>query len=130
VVIIKPDAIQRHPAGEVIGRFEKKGFRLVAGKFIKIFGEQARQLDDAHQGETFFGKFVKFISSGAVIVMVWKAEDIIAMSRRMIGVTFGFDAEPAAVRTDTILFVDRIALSRLRGRSNYFSSPMKLSIAN
>ncbi len=98
LVIIKPDAIQRHLAGEVISRFEKKGFKLVSAKFTKISEEQARQLYDAHQGKAFFGELVKFISSGPVLLMVWEAEDIIAMSRKMIGATFGFDAEPGTIR--------------------------------
>lgn len=100
LVIIKPDAIQRHLAGEVIGRFEKKGFKLVAAKLVKISEEQARQLYDVHQGKAFFEEQVTFISSAPVLVMVWEAEDIIAMSRRMIGATFGLDAEPGTIRGD------------------------------
>ena len=100
LVIIKPDAIQRHLAGELIGRFEKKGLKLVAAKLVKISEEQARQLYDVHQGKTFFGELVKFISSGPVLLMVWESEDIIAMSRKMIGATFGFDAEPGTIRGD------------------------------
>jgi nucleoside-diphosphate kinase len=100
LVIIKPDAIQRHLAGEVIGRFEKKGFKLAAGKFVKISEEQARQLYDVHRGKPFFEELVKFISSAPVLVMVWEAEDIIAMSRKMMGATFGYDAEPGTIRGD------------------------------
>ncbi len=100
LVIIKPDAIQRHLAGDIIGRFEKKGFKLVAAKFMQISEEQARQLYDVHQGKAFFGELVKFISSGPVLLMVWESEDIIAMSRKMIGATFGFDAEPGTIRGD------------------------------
>jgi nucleoside-diphosphate kinase len=100
LVIIKPDAVQRHLAGELIGRFEKKGFKLVAGKFVKISEEQARQLYDVHRGKSFFEELVKFISSGPVLLMVWEAEGIIAMSRKMIGATFGFDAEPGTIRGD------------------------------
>jgi nucleoside-diphosphate kinase len=100
LVIIKPDAIQRHLAGELIGRFEKKGLKLVAAKLVRISEEQARQLYDVHQGKTFFGELVKFISSGPVLLMVWESEDIIAVSRKMIGATFGFDAEPGTIRGD------------------------------
>lgn len=100
LVIIKPDAIQRHLAGDIIGRFEKKGFKLVAAKFMQVSEEQARQLYDVHQGKAFFGELVKFISSGPVLLMVWESGDIIAMSRKMIGATFGFDAEPGTIRGD------------------------------
>jgi nucleoside-diphosphate kinase len=100
LVIIKPDCIQRYLAGEVIGRFEKKGFKLFAAKFMQISEEPARQLYAVHQGKPFFEDLVKFISSAPVLVMVWEAEDIIAMSRKMIGATFGYDAEPGTIRGD------------------------------
>ncbi|MHC4656688.1 MAG: nucleoside-diphosphate kinase [Planctomycetota bacterium] len=100
LVIIKPDCIQRHLAGEVIGRFEKKGFKLVAAKFMQISEELSRQVYAVHRGKPFFEDLVKFISSEPVLVMVWEAEDIIAMSRKMMGATFGFDAEPGTIRGD------------------------------
>ena len=100
LVIIKPDGIQRHLAGEVIGRFEKKGFKLVAVKFMQISEELARQLYDVHQGKPFFEGLVKFLSSAPVLVMVWEAEGVIDMARKMIGATFGYDAEPGTIRGD------------------------------
>jgi len=100
LVIIKPDAIQRHLAGEVIGRFEKKGLKLAAAKFAKISEEQAHQLYDVHKGKPFFEELVKFISSAPVLLMVWEAEDITAMIRKMMGATFGYDAEPGTIRGD------------------------------
>ena len=100
LVIIKPDAIQRHLAGEVIGRFEKKGLKLAAAKFMQVSEELARQLDAVHQGKPFFEELVKFISSAPVFLMVWEADDIIAMTRKMMGATFGFDAEPGTIRGD------------------------------
>ena len=100
LVIIKPDAIQRHLAGEVIGRFEKKGLKLAAAKFMQVSEELARQLYAVHQGKPFFEELVKFISSAPVFLMVWEADDIIAMTRKMMGATFGFDAEPGTIRGD------------------------------
>jgi len=100
LVIIKPDGIQRHLAGEIIGRFEKKGFKLVAAKFMQISEEPARQLYDAHQGKPFFEGLVKFLSSAPVLVMVWEAEGVIDMIRKMMGATFGCDAEAGTIRGD------------------------------
>ncbi len=100
LVIIKPDCIQRHLAGEVIGRFEKKGLKLVAAKFIQISEEPARQLYDVHRGKPFFEGLVKFLSSAPVLVMVWEAEGVIDMVRKMMGATFGCDAEPGTIRGD------------------------------
>ncbi len=100
LVIIKPDCIQRHLAGEVIGRFEKKGLKLVAAKFIQISEEPARQLYDVHRGKSFFEGLVQFLSSAPVLVMVWEAEGVIDMVRKMMGATFGCDAEPGTIRGD------------------------------
>ncbi len=100
LVIIKPDCIQRHLAGEVIGRFEKKGLKLVAAKFMQISQEPACQLYDVHRGKPFFEGLVKFLSSAPVLVMVWEAEGVIDMVRKMMGATFGCDAEPGTIRGD------------------------------
>jgi len=100
LVIIKPDCIQRHLAGEVIGRFEKKGLKLAAAKFIQISEEPARQLYAVHRGKPFFEGVVKFLSSAPVLVMVWEAEGVIDMVRKMMGATFGCDAEPGTIRGD------------------------------
>jgi nucleoside-diphosphate kinase len=100
LIIIKPDGIQRHLAGEIIGRFERKGFKLVAAKFMQISKELARQLYAVHQGKPFFEGLVKYLSSAPSVVMVWEAEGVIDMSRKMLGATFGYDAEPGSIRGD------------------------------
>jgi len=100
LIIIKPDGIQRHLAGEIIGRFERKGFKLVAAKFMRISIELARQLYAVHQGKPFFEGLVKYLSSAPSIVTVWEAEGVIDMVRKMLGATFGYDAEPGSIRGD------------------------------
>ena len=100
LIIIKPDGIQRHLAGEIIGRFEKKGFKIVAAKFTQLSEKLARQLYAVHQGKDFFEGLVKFLSSAPVLVMVWEAEGVIDTARKMIGATFGHEAEPGTIRRD------------------------------
>ncbi|MHC4455554.1 MAG: nucleoside-diphosphate kinase [Planctomycetota bacterium] len=100
LIIIKPDGIQRHLAGEIIGRLEKKGLKLVAAKFMQISEEQARQLYAVHQSKRFFEELVKYLPSAPVLIMVWEAEGIIDMVRKMIGATFGYDAVPGTIRGD------------------------------
>jgi nucleoside-diphosphate kinase len=100
LVIIKPDCIQRHLAGEVIGRFEKKGLKLVGAKFIQVSEEPARQLYAVHRRKPFFDGLVKFLSSAPVLLMVWEAEGVIDIVRKMMGTTFGCDAEPGTIRGD------------------------------
>ena len=100
LIIIKPDGIHRHLAGEIIGRFEKRGFKLVAAKFMQISEELARQLYAVHQGKPFFEGLVKYLSSAPILVMVWEAEGVIDMARKMMGATFGYEAEPGTIRGD------------------------------
>ncbi|MHC4482923.1 MAG: nucleoside-diphosphate kinase [Planctomycetota bacterium] len=100
LIIIKPDGIQRHLAGEIIGRFERKGLKLVAAKFMQISEELARRLYAVHRGKPFFEGLVKYLSSVPVLIMAWEAEGVIDMVRKMIGATFGYDAEPGTIRGD------------------------------
>ena len=100
LIIIKPDAIHRHLAGEIIRRFEKKDFKLVAAKFMQVSEELARQLYAVHHGKSFFEGLVKYFSSAPVLVMVWEAQGVIDMTRKMMGATFGCDAQPGTIRGD------------------------------
>ena len=100
LIIVKPDGIQRHLAGEIIRRFENKGLKLVAAKFVQISEELAGQLYAVHRGKPFFEGLIKYLSSAPVLVMVWEAQGIINMARKMIGAAFGYDAEPGTIRGD------------------------------
>ena len=100
LIIIKPDGIQRHLTGEIITRFEKKGFKLVAAKFTQMSEKLAAELYAAHKARPFFNGLIKYLSSAPVLVMIWQAEGIIDMSRKMIGATFNKDAQPGTIRGD------------------------------
>jgi len=100
LIIIKPDGIGRHLAGEIIGRFEKKGLKLIAAKLTQISKELARELYAVHKGKRFFEGLVEYLSSAPVLVMVWEAEGVIDMARKMIGATFGYEAQAGTIRGD------------------------------
>ncbi|MCK5175183.1 MAG: nucleoside-diphosphate kinase [Planctomycetes bacterium] len=100
LIIIKPDAVQRHLIGEIISRFEKKGFKIVAAKFIQVSEQLARKHYHVHEGKPFFEGVVKYLSSSPVLVMVWQAGGIIETARKMMGATFGYEAEPGTIRGD------------------------------
>ena len=100
LVIIKPDGVQRHLMGEILGRLERKGLKLVAAKFTQVSHELSRQLYSVHQGRTFHEGQVNFLASSPVLVMVWEAEGVISMVRRLMGATFGYDAEAGTIRGD------------------------------
>jgi nucleoside-diphosphate kinase len=100
LVIIKPDAVNRHLAGEIISRLERKGLKLVAAKFIRITEQLARRLYIAHKGKPFYKPLMKFMCSAPVLVMVWEADGVIEIVRKMMGATFGYDAAPGTIRGD------------------------------
>jgi len=100
LIIIKPDGIQRHLAGQIISRLERKGLKLVAAKFMQIPAELARQHYAAHQDQPFFDPAVKFMTSAPSLLMIWEADGCVDMARKMIGSTFGYEAQPGTIRGD------------------------------
>jgi nucleoside-diphosphate kinase len=100
LIIIKPDGVQRHLIGEIIGRFEKKGLKLVAAKFLKPDNNIAAKLYAVHKGKPFYENQVRFLCSSPVLAMVWEAQGAIEISRKMLGTTFGYEAAPGTIRGD------------------------------
>lgn len=100
LIIIKPDAIQRHLAGQIITRLEQKGLKLVAAKFIQISEDLARQLYAVHRGRPFYEGLIKYLSSAPALVTIWEAEGVVEITRKMMGATFGYEAEPGTIRGD------------------------------
>ncbi|WP_172196237.1 MULTISPECIES: nucleoside-diphosphate kinase [Saccharibacillus] len=99
-MMVKPDGVQRGLVGRIVSRFEDKGFKLVAGKFMQISEEQAKRHYAEHEGKPFFGDLVEFITSGPVFAMVWEGDDVIALSRILMGKTKVTEALPGTIRGD------------------------------
>ncbi|MDF5720498.1 MAG: nucleoside-diphosphate kinase [Rhizonema sp. PD37] len=97
---IKPDGVQRGLVGEIIRRFENKGFTLVGLKFTKVSRELAQQHYDVHKERPFFGSLVEFITSGPVVAMVWEGDGVVTTARKMIGATNPLTAELGTIRGD------------------------------
>ena len=100
LLIIKPDAIQRKVVGEVVRRFESKGFQIVAVKMARLPEALVREHYAAHKGESFYEPLVRYMSGHPVILMVVRAKGAVAVARKMMGATFGCDAEPGTIRGD------------------------------
>jgi nucleoside-diphosphate kinase len=99
-IMIKPDGVQRHLVGEIISRFEAKGFTLVGLKLMKVSRELAEQHYDVHKGKPFFSSLVDFIISAPVTAMVWEGESVVAAARKIIGATDPINADPGSIRGD------------------------------
>ena len=101
LVICKPDAVERGLIGEIVGRIERRGLRLVAAELRTIERRQARRHYAEHEGKPFFEELVAFITRGPVLVMVVEGpEDTYRMVRQMMGATNPVDAEPGSIRGD------------------------------
>ena len=104
---IKPDGVQRGLVGEIVGRFERKGFKLVALKQLIPSKELAEQHYGVHKERPFFASLVGFITSGPVVAMVWEGDGVIASARRLIGSTKPLEAEPGTIRGDLAINIGR-----------------------
>ncbi|KEQ25820.1 nucleoside-diphosphate kinase [Paenibacillus tyrfis] len=99
-LMIKPDGVQRGLIGKLVQRFEDKGFQLIGSKLMVITKEQAETHYAEHKEKPFFGELVQFITSGPVFAMVWQGDNVIALSRAMMGKTNPLDAAPGTIRGD------------------------------
>ena len=106
-IAIKPDGVQRGFISEIIGRFERKGFKLVALKQLIPSRELAQKHYGVHKERPFFNDLVDFISSGPVIAMAWEGEGVISSARKMIGATKPLEAEPGTIRGDLAVNIGR-----------------------
>ena len=106
-IAIKPDGVQRGFISEIIGRFERKGFKLVALKQLIPSKELAQKHYGVHKERPFFNDLVDFISSGPVIAMVWEGEGVISSARKMIGATKPLEAESGTIRGDLAVNIGR-----------------------
>jgi nucleoside-diphosphate kinase len=97
---IKPDGVQRGLIGEIIRRYEAKGFTLVGLKLMNVSRELAEKHYGVHKEKPFFPGLVEFITSGPVVAMVWEGEGVIASARKIIGATNPLNAEPGTIRGD------------------------------
>src|SRR5699024_9673113 len=86
-IMVKPDGVQRGLIGEIVARFENKGFKLAGAKLMSVSEELAKEHYGEHKERPFFEELVDFITSGPVFAMVWEGEEVISTSRTMIGET-------------------------------------------
>ncbi len=107
LLMVKPDGVQRGLIGEVIKRFEQKGFQMIAAKMLIMTKDQAEFHYAEHKEKSFFSELVEFITSGPVFAMVWQGDQIITLSRLVIGKTNVLDSAPGTLRGDFALHTNR-----------------------
>ncbi len=97
---VKPDGVQRQLVGEIISRYEAKGFKLIGLKLLTPTRELAEKHYAVHKERPFFAGLVDFITSGPLVAMVWEGDGVVASARKIIGATNPLTAELGTIRGD------------------------------
>jgi nucleoside-diphosphate kinase len=105
-VMVKPDGFRRGLVGEILARFERKGFRIVGLKALRISQELAERHYAEHREKPFFPSLVGFVTSGPVVAMVLEGPNAVAEVRKMMGATHPKDALPGTIRGDYATTID------------------------
>ena len=103
LVLIKPDAVQRSLAGEILGRLERRGLKVVEGKLLTVDRALAEEHYAEHAEKPFFGELVEFITSAPTLALVLEGEGAIGVVRTTMGATNPADSAPGTIRGDLAL---------------------------
>jgi len=109
-VMIKPDAHGRRLSGEILSRFERRGFTIRGMKLLRVTGDQAAAHYAEHEGKPFHPELVEFITSGAVVAMVLEGPAAVSTVRAMMGATNPLDSAPGTIRGDYALEIGENAV--------------------
>ncbi len=107
LVIVKPDGVQRGLIGEITGRLERRGLKIVAMKMIQIDRDLAERHYGIHKGKPFYEGLVNYITSSPVVVMVVEGPRAIDIVRKTLGATAPANAEPGTIRADFAVEIGR-----------------------
>ncbi len=129
LIVVKPDAVRRGLVGQVLGRFETKGFAVKRVLMITMTRPQAEEFYAVHKDKPFFGELVSFITSGPVVGAVLAGRDAVATVRRLVGATKSWEAAPGTIRgdfglglTDNVIHASDSAESFAKERNAFFKS--------
>ena len=107
LVLMKPDAMQRGLAGEILSRLERRGLRIAALRLFQMDEAMARRHYGEHEGKPFYGGLISYITACPIIAAVMEGSDAVEVVRRTIGATNPAEAEPGTIRGDLALETGR-----------------------
>jgi nucleoside-diphosphate kinase len=125
LILCKPDAVARGLVGEIVARFERRGYVIAAMKQMQMDVERARRHYAEHDGKPFFQGLVDFITSGPLVAMAIEGEDAIAGCRQIMGATNPLNAAPGSIRAD---FASTIGRNLVHGSDSAESAKRELDI--
>ncbi len=106
-LMLKPDAVQRGLMGDIVQRFEKKGLKMVACKFMMVSKELAEKHYYEHVNGAYYPDLIRFVTSAPVLAMVWEGDQAIALARHLIGKTNLLESTVGTIRGDYSLHANR-----------------------
>eukprot|EP00744_Colponema_vietnamica_P000275 GILI01000491.1.p2 GENE.GILI01000491.1~~GILI01000491.1.p2 ORF type:complete len:163 (+),score=63.40 GILI01000491.1:40-489(+) len=124
-IMIKPDGVQRGLVGKILKRFEQKGFKLVALKFLQPTRELLEQHYADLSSKPFFGGLITYMLSGPVVAMVWEGRNVVASGRKMLGETRPAESTPGSIRGDFCVDVGR---NIIHGSDSVASAEKEISL--
>jgi nucleoside-diphosphate kinase len=124
-VAIKPDAVKRGLIGRIIKRFENKGYKIIGLKMVHPTIEMAQEHYKEHIGKPFYPRLIKYITSGPIIAMVLEGENIVEVTRHMMGSTRPNDAEVGTIRAD---FAQTMEFNVVHGSDSVESAEREIKI--
>lgn len=122
--IIKPDAVRRDLIGNIYGRFEAHGLRIIAAKMLHLSDDLAGGFYAEHQGKSFFNDLVEYMTSGPIMVQVLEGEEAVSANRKLMGATNPDEAEEGTIRAD---FAESIASNAVHGSDSLDSAKREIS---
>ena len=122
--IIKPNAVAKNAIGKIIDRFESKGLKIAAAKFIKLSKEKTEGFYIEHKERPFFGSLVNFMTSGPVLLLVLEGENAVMANREIMGATDPAKAAPGTIRKD---FADNIEANAVHGSDSATSADREIA---
>jgi nucleoside-diphosphate kinase len=125
LAIIKPDAVQRRLIGEIVGRLERKGLRIIGLKLIQIDRPLAERHYAVHKGKPFYEALLEFIISGPAVVVALEGPQAIKALRNMMGATNPLDAAPGSIRGD---FATEITFNLVHGSDSPETAQHELNL--
>ena len=125
LVLIKPDAVERGLAGEILRRFEARGLTMRAGKLLTVARGLAEEHYAEHTEKPFFGELVDFITSAPLVALVLEGQDVVKASRQLIGATNPLEATTGSIRGD---FAIEIGQNLVHGSDSPESADREIAV--
>ncbi len=124
-IAVKPDGVERGLVGNIIRRFEHKGFKLIAMKMLNVTPEMAKAHYAEHVGKPFYERLINYIQAGPIVAMVWEGLDVIKGARVIMGSTNPNEAQVGTIRAD---FAQVMEYNVVHGSDSLESAEREISI--